>query len=378
MSVTLFTDGACKGNPGPGGYAAIIQDGREEKVVSGGERHTTNNRMELMAVIAGLEALDGRQRVKVVTDSRYVVSILRDGRARANLDLVGRVRQSAGRHNVTVEHVPGHSGPASAGSAQAMNERCDRLAGVEAERYAQSEKCTCQVANFKDYGSIQALDQAFGDRWVYIGRKNCHAGLPQSPLANPYKRQDFGGQRGATLPHYRRWLWQQIQAGNEAVLKALRAIDNQTVLVCWCHPHPCHVQVVRAAAAWLRSQPDRDSEPVAFVSGHRDLTAAEFDQHYRPRLEKAIAAGHHFVVGDAPGADAMAQTWLAGQVSPGRVTVYHAGRRPRHHSAGFAVCGDYASQSAKDAAMTAASNYDIAWVRPGKETSGTARNLARR
>jgi ribonuclease HI len=206
MSVTLFTDGACKGNPGPGGYAAIIQDGRQEKVITGGESHTTNNRMELMAVIAGLGALDCRRTVMVITDSRYVVSILRDGRARANLDLVQQVRQLAGRHKVTVEHVPGHSGPASAGSAQAMNERCDRLASAEAERQTRPEKCTCQVANFKDYGSIQALNEAFGDRWVYIGRKNSHAGLPQSPLANPHKRSDFGGQRGATLPHYRRWL----------------------------------------------------------------------------------------------------------------------------------------------------------------------------
>jgi hypothetical protein len=169
-----------------------------------------------------------------------------------------------------------------------------------------------------------------------------------------------------------------MQAGNEAVLKALRAINDQTVLVCWCHPQPCHGEVVKAAAEWLRSQPDPDSEPVAFVSGHRDLTAAEFDQHYRPQLDKAIAAGHHFVVGDAPGADAMVQTWLAGRVSSDQVTVYHAGRRPRHHSAGFAVRGGYANQSAKDAAMTAASDYDIAWVRPGKESSGTSRNLVRR
>jgi hypothetical protein len=66
-----------------------------------------------------------------------------------------------------------------------MNERCDQLASAEAERQARPEECTCQVANFKDYGSIQALDQAFGDRWIYVGRKNNHAGLPQSPLANP-------------------------------------------------------------------------------------------------------------------------------------------------------------------------------------------------
>jgi hypothetical protein len=135
-----------------------------------------------------------------------------------------------------------------------MNERCDKLAKAEAERHAQPNDCGCQVANFKTYGSIQALNQAFGDRWLYIGRENDYAGLEQSPLANPFKRGDFGGQRGATLPHYRSWLWQQIQTGDEAVLEALRAIDEQTVLICWCHPHPCHGDVVKAAAEWLQAQ----------------------------------------------------------------------------------------------------------------------------
>lgn len=230
----------------------------------------------------------------------------------------------------------------------------------------------CTVANFKAYGSVQALNRAFGDRWVYIGRANSYAGLPQSPLANPFKVKDFGG-RGQTLPHYKRWLWERIQAGDEVVLDALRAIDTSSVLVCWCKPGPCHGDVVKAAAAWVQSQ-----QQIAFVSGHRDLTPAEFYQHYQPQLDKAIAARHQFVVGDAPGADAMAQMYLVGRVSPERVTVYHARRKPRHWYGGFAVCDGYANQSAKDAAMTAVSDYDIAWVRPGKEASGTARNLARR
>ncbi|MCL4267261.1 MAG: hypothetical protein KJ069_29050 [Anaerolineae bacterium] len=120
------------------------------------------------------------------------------------------------------------------------------------------------------------------------------------------------------------------------------------------------------------------SQQVAFVSGHRDLTPTEFYQHYQPQLGKAMAAGHRFVVGDAQGADAMAQMYLVSRVSPERVIVYHARHRPRHRYGSFAVQGGYADQSAKDAAMTAVSDYDIAWVRPGKEASGTARNLARR
>ncbi|MFO7684178.1 MAG: DUF4326 domain-containing protein [Chloroflexota bacterium] len=112
----------------------------------------------------------------------------------------------------------------------------------------------CQVVNFKQYGSVAALNQAFGDRWLYIGRANSQAGLAASPLANPFKVRDYGGQPGATLDHYRHWLWSRIVAGDEAVLAALRAVDEGTVLVCWCKPGPCHWDVVQAAAAWVRSR----------------------------------------------------------------------------------------------------------------------------
>lgn len=231
----------------------------------------------------------------------------------------------------------------------------------------------CSVVNFKQYGSIQALNQVFGDRWVYIGRANSTIGLAQSPLANPFKVKDFGG-RGQTLPHYRRWLWERIQAGDETVWDELGAINESTVLICWCKPGPCHGDGVKAAAEWVQAQ----QKQTAFVSGHRSLTPAEFYQHYQLQLDKAIAAGHHFVVGDAPGADAMVQMYLVNRVESERVTVFHARRKPRNWYGGFAVQGDYARQSAKDAAMTAISDYDIAWVQPGKEASGTARNLARR
>jgi hypothetical protein len=112
----------------------------------------------------------------------------------------------------------------------------------------------CTVINFKQYGSKDALDKTFGDRWTYIGRANRYAGLPRSPLANPFKVNDFGGRRGATLSHYRRWLWGRIRAGDAAVIEALRAIDDSTVLVCWCAPGPCHGEVIQAAAAWLQGQ----------------------------------------------------------------------------------------------------------------------------
>ena len=129
FQVTLYTDGSCLGNPGPGGYAAVLSCNGRAKEITGGSDQTTNNRMELQAVIAGLQALKRRCQVTVVTDSQYVVTILNNGRAKANLDLVQQVRQLAGRHDITVQQVRGHSG-------HKMNERCDQLAtAIARQRY---------------------------------------------------------------------------------------------------------------------------------------------------------------------------------------------------------------------------------------------------
>jgi ribonuclease HI len=133
--VFLYTDGACKGNPGPGGYAAILQCNGRDRELTGGAPHTTNNRMELQAVIAGLRALKRRCQVTVVTDSQYVATILNNGKARANLDLVQEVRRLARQHSVTVQTVPGHSG-------HPLNERADALAQQRACRWLQEgEPC---------------------------------------------------------------------------------------------------------------------------------------------------------------------------------------------------------------------------------------------
>lgn len=112
-----------------------------------------------------------------------------------------------------------------------------------------------------------------------------------------------------------------------------------------------------------------------FVSGHLDLTPEEFAQHYIRRLRQAVSAGHSFVVGDARGADTFAQAWLS--KCSDQVTVFHMLGKPRV-SYGFPLCGGFTSDEERDAAMTAASDIDIAWVRPGRERSGTAKNLARR
>jgi len=132
----VYCDGACTGNPGPGGWAAIIIDGTEERVVSGHEPATTNQRMELTAAIEGLAAVGQRRRVHLFSDSAYVVNCFRDrwweSWARngwknagkqpvANRDLWERLIAQTQHHDVTWHKVRGHSG-------DALNERVDRLA----------------------------------------------------------------------------------------------------------------------------------------------------------------------------------------------------------------------------------------------------------
>lgn len=115
----------------------------------------------------------------------------------------------------------------------------------------------------------------------------------------------------------------------------------------------------------------------AFISGHLSVTEDEFNAHYVALIDEAIEAGHNFVVGDAPGADELAQKYLKKRVEAHRVVIYHAYDAPRNN-AGFETVGNFTSQTAKDKAMTLASDYDIAWVRLGRESSGTARNIERR
>ncbi len=133
--VEIFTDGACKGNPGPGGWGALIRSGEKEKELSGGENPTTNNRMELMAAIRALQALKRPCRVTLTTDSNYV----RDGITKwihgwqkngwrtadrkpvKNADLWQELIEAVGPHRIDWRWVKGHAG-------HAENERVDRLA----------------------------------------------------------------------------------------------------------------------------------------------------------------------------------------------------------------------------------------------------------
>jgi ribonuclease HI len=133
--VVAFTDGACSGNPGPGGWGAILTFNGEERELSGGEAETTNNRMELMAAISALEALKRPSAIRIVTDSKYVLDGLTkwikgwkargwktaDGKPVKNQDLWLRLDAATQAHKVQWEWVRGHDGHEG-------NERADALA----------------------------------------------------------------------------------------------------------------------------------------------------------------------------------------------------------------------------------------------------------
>ncbi len=132
--VTIYTDGACSGNPGPGGWGAILRFGRHERELSGGEKDTTNNRMELRAALEALRALTEPCQVTLYTDSEYLKKGItewlpnwkrrnwrRKGGKLANVDLWMKLDEEIGRHEVHWRWVRGHSG-------NVMNERVDKLA----------------------------------------------------------------------------------------------------------------------------------------------------------------------------------------------------------------------------------------------------------
>ena len=153
-NVTIYTDGACSGNPGPGGWAVILRYGEAEKVLSGGEKSTTNNRMELMAAIQGLRALKEPCEITLYSDSRYLVDGIEKGWARAwrsrgwmrtknepakNPELWGELLELLEKHRTELRWVKGHADDPN-------NARCDALAVQESRKYARlgvyNLKCT--------------------------------------------------------------------------------------------------------------------------------------------------------------------------------------------------------------------------------------------
>lgn len=140
--ITLFCDGSALGNPGFGGWAAILRFGNVEREICGGETYTTNNRMELLAVIEGLRALKESCEVEVISDSSYVVKginewlegwIKRDFKKVKNPDLWAEYLSVSKGHNVSATWVQGHNG-------HEENERCDILAKTEAQKMKEGVK----------------------------------------------------------------------------------------------------------------------------------------------------------------------------------------------------------------------------------------------
>ena len=141
--VCIYTDGACSGNPGPGGWAAILRYNGHEKELSGGERETTNNRMELMAVISALTALKESCEVELWTDSQYIEKAINEGWLEGwkrrgwkrkggelkNIELWQELDGLLARHKVNFNWLKGHDG-------HEFNERCDALAVAERDRYS--------------------------------------------------------------------------------------------------------------------------------------------------------------------------------------------------------------------------------------------------
>ncbi|HEO64309.1 MAG TPA: ribonuclease HI [Spirochaetes bacterium] len=140
--VVIYTDGSSRGNPGPGGYGVVLLYGKEHKELSGGYRLTTNNRMEILAAILGLETLKSRCRVTIYTDSQLLCNSINKGWAERwkekgwmrnkrdkalNPDLWDRLLGLCGKHDVTFTWVRGHAGNSG-------NERCDELATSAAQQ----------------------------------------------------------------------------------------------------------------------------------------------------------------------------------------------------------------------------------------------------
>ena len=134
--VQIFTDGACSGNPGPGGYGVILKYNSIEKTLAKGYKNTTNNRMEMRAVIAGLSALNEKCHVRIYSDSKYIVDAVNKGWAKKwknngwkrnkkefalNIDLWEQLLQLIAKHEIEFIWVKGHAG-------HDENERCDKMA----------------------------------------------------------------------------------------------------------------------------------------------------------------------------------------------------------------------------------------------------------
>ncbi len=170
--IEIYTDGSALDNPGPGGWAAILIDGSVTSQLSGGERRTTNNRMEITATIKGLEAVPEGESVRIFSDSQYVVNTMtRNWKRRANTDLWDKLDAEVARHDVKWQWVRGHDG-------NRYNEEADRLAVKEAKKQAGAmsrpqarETSPAPTATPAPQPRLTHLDESGAARMVDVGAK---------------------------------------------------------------------------------------------------------------------------------------------------------------------------------------------------------------
>ena len=149
--IEVYTDGACQGNPGPGGWAAIIVGDGPERNLHGREERTTNNRMEILAVVKGLEGLPESAEATVFSDSTYVVNTMtRNWKRNANIDLWGRLDAEVGKRRVRWKWIRGHAG-------NPMNEKADALATQEAGT-GTSSRSTASLTHVDKSGKARMVD----------------------------------------------------------------------------------------------------------------------------------------------------------------------------------------------------------------------------
>ncbi len=197
-TVTIYTDGACSGNPGPGGWGAILEFNGVEKEISGGEPSTTNNRMELTAVIRALQALKEPCIVELYSDSKYVIDALEKGWAMGwkkrgwvksdkkpalNPDLWEVLLELSQKHTLHYHWVKGHA-------TNPKNNRCDELAVSEWKKLRYGRKVYCRM----DGSSCNC--PAYGCQTSSHGGSRCHASGALLPERSPGQRRisDSGGQ----------------------------------------------------------------------------------------------------------------------------------------------------------------------------------------
>ena len=212
--IEIHTDGACIGNPGPGGWAAIVvEDGRETEL-SGREADTTNNRMEMTAVISGLDHVPDASPVTISSDSTYVINTMtRNWKRRANNDLWTKLDTATAGRDVRWEWVRGHSG-------HPMNERADALARREAKSLLRSPRG----------GALSHLDESGKARMVDVGAKPATERVAEA--------RGTVHMQAETLALIKSNSFEKGDVLGTARIAGIMAAKNTSQLIPMCHPIP--------------------------------------------------------------------------------------------------------------------------------------------